>query len=445
MAKIAPYQCIVVGDTEADTQMGRSAHAGLIVGVLTGTGTDEYLRAQGADIVIPNITYLLPSSSSTPRSTGSSSNILQEFVHNLDRADPSNNDDLMNKVVVEFKNRIDKWDRMLELLLSYQKRTGDCNVPQHHKEENENLGVWLSTQRQAKANGILSSERIKYLNSIDMVWHVNDQKWEDMFALLVQYNTREGHCNVPMRHKEQNKNLGTWVNRQRNAKANGILSSERIRYLNSIGIAWNTKDKKWEDMFALLVQYNTREGHCNVPKRHREQNKNLGTWVKNQRAVKINGLLSNEKIKRLDSIGIAWNAIDQKWEDMFALLVQYNTREGRCNVPKRHKEENENLGTWVNRQRQAKINGVLSREKIKRLDSIDMTWNVNDQQWENFFALLVQYNVREGHCNVPYSYKEENENLGRWVSRQRAAKRKEKLDPKRRRRLDDLSIQWERQ
>ena len=377
MAKIAPYQCIVVGDTEADTQMGRSAHAGLIVGVLTGTGTDEYLRAQGADIVIPNITYLLSSSSSTPRSTGSSSNILQDFVHNLDRAAPSNNDDLMNKVVVEFKNRIDKWDRMLELLLSYQKRTGDCNVPQHHKEENENLGVWLGTQRQAKMNGILSSERITQLDSIDMVWHVNDQKWEDMFALLVQYNTREGHCNVP--------------------------------------------------------------------KRHREQNKNLGTWVKNQRAVKINGLLSNEKIKRLDSIGIAWNAIDQKWEDMFALLVQYNTREGRCNVPKRHKEENENLGTWVNRQRQAKINGVLSREKIKRLDSIDMTWNVNDQQWENFFALLVQYNVREGHCNVPYSYKEENENLGRWVSRQRAAKRKEKLDPKRRRRLDDLSIQWERQ
>ena len=38
--------------------MGRNANAGLIVGVLTGTGTAEYLMHNGADAIIPNIEYL---------------------------------------------------------------------------------------------------------------------------------------------------------------------------------------------------------------------------------------------------------------------------------------------------------------------------------------------------------------------------------------------------
>jgi phosphoglycolate phosphatase len=57
-AQVLPQDCVVVGDTCADTGMGRNAKAGLVVGVLTGTGTREYLLDHGADIVIPNIDYL---------------------------------------------------------------------------------------------------------------------------------------------------------------------------------------------------------------------------------------------------------------------------------------------------------------------------------------------------------------------------------------------------
>ena len=57
-AQVSPQDCIVVGDTSADIGMGRNANAGLIVGVLTGTGTAEYLMHNGADAIIPNIEYL---------------------------------------------------------------------------------------------------------------------------------------------------------------------------------------------------------------------------------------------------------------------------------------------------------------------------------------------------------------------------------------------------
>jgi phosphoglycolate phosphatase len=57
-AGIMPHECMVVGDTSADTQMGRNSKAGLIVGVLTGSGTERQLLDTGAHIILPNISYI---------------------------------------------------------------------------------------------------------------------------------------------------------------------------------------------------------------------------------------------------------------------------------------------------------------------------------------------------------------------------------------------------
>mmetsp|Transcript_32816 Transcript_32816/g.35385 ORF Transcript_32816/g.35385 Transcript_32816/m.35385 type:complete len:87 (+) Transcript_32816:251-511(+) len=81
MAQMVPQQCMVVGDTDADTQMGRHAQAGLIVGVLTGTGTEEFLLQQGADLVIPNISDLIVSPTDTTTTTRRT---LQQFCDSID-------------------------------------------------------------------------------------------------------------------------------------------------------------------------------------------------------------------------------------------------------------------------------------------------------------------------------------------------------------------------
>eukprot|EP00979_Chaetoceros_neogracilis_P003624 scaffold629_cov257-Chaetoceros_neogracile.AAC.14 len=46
-AQVSPQDCIVLGDTSADTLMGLNAGVGLTVGVLTGSGTAEYLLDNG--------------------------------------------------------------------------------------------------------------------------------------------------------------------------------------------------------------------------------------------------------------------------------------------------------------------------------------------------------------------------------------------------------------
>lgn len=56
--QISPKQSVVVGDSQADMEMGRSASAGLTVGVLTGVSSKEVL-ASHADVVIPSIEDLV--------------------------------------------------------------------------------------------------------------------------------------------------------------------------------------------------------------------------------------------------------------------------------------------------------------------------------------------------------------------------------------------------
>lgn len=49
---------IVVGDTCGDTVMGRSANAGLTIGVLSGSGLPADLLENGADILLPDVSFI---------------------------------------------------------------------------------------------------------------------------------------------------------------------------------------------------------------------------------------------------------------------------------------------------------------------------------------------------------------------------------------------------
>lgn len=68
---VCPTQTVIIGDTVADTTMGRSAGLGLTIGVLSGAGNQKFLEEE-ADIVLNNVDELLntlyPSDSSSSSS-----------------------------------------------------------------------------------------------------------------------------------------------------------------------------------------------------------------------------------------------------------------------------------------------------------------------------------------------------------------------------------------
>jgi hypothetical protein len=194
--------------------------------------------------------------------------------------------------------------------------------------------------------------------------------WEKNYAALKRFKSREGHCRVPRGHEEGGLKLGTWVVNHRNRRDK--LSVERRRRLDAIGFLWTLPRMQWDTGFVALKEFKSREGHCGVPRGHQEGYFKLGTWVVNLRHNKKT--MSVERRRRLDAIGFVWDPYEVEWENNFALLKGFKSREGHCRVPRGHQEGNFKLGTWVVNQRNRK--NTLSAERKQRLNAIGFVWRL---------------------------------------------------------------------
>jgi hypothetical protein len=128
----------------------------------------------------------------------------------------------------------DRWERGFAALSKFRKRKRHCCPPRYHLEGKHSLGQWVTTQRYLK--GDLSVERKRRLDRIGFVWNWRDFVWERGFAALLKFKRREGHCCVPIRHREGNFRLGSWISVQRREK--NKMSAKRRARLHKIGFEW---------------------------------------------------------------------------------------------------------------------------------------------------------------------------------------------------------------
>jgi len=73
----------------------------------------------------------------------------------------------------------------------------------------------------------------------------NQELWDSNFSLLEKFKAEKGHCNVPRKHQEDGKTLGTWLDRQRQSKRKGTLDSYLEAKLQDLGVKFSSyhKDK----------------------------------------------------------------------------------------------------------------------------------------------------------------------------------------------------------
>ena len=325
------------------------------------------------------------------------------------------------------------WEEAIAALKKYKARKGHCRVPFGHTEKKFKLGRWVGHQRKIK--DAMPDEHRQRLDKIGFVWDPLERVWEEGFAALKKFKAREGNCLVPAAHTEGTTKLGVWVNQQRQSR--DTMPAERKNRLESIGFIWNARENKWENAFVALKKFKAREGHSLVPIRHVEGTIKLGLWINSERYRR--NTMPIERIKRLNAIGFAWNALNNRWHEAFARLKKFKAREGHCLVPVRYVEGTVKLGSWVAHQR--KIKDTMPPAHRKSLELIGFVWDPFTIDWESGFSALKKFKAREGHCLVPATYVEENFKLGTWVRNQR--RHRDTISTKRKRRLDTIGFFWD--
>lgn len=154
--------------------------------------------------------------------------------------------------------------------------------------------------------------------------------FQDYLSMLENYRNIHGDCNVAS--KGENKKLGDWCSRMRqaykhrNTGKKGLykISDDDIQKLENIGFQWEMQasNASFDEMYQKLVTFKQDNGHCNVPQKRimDKDAKKLAKWCCNVKSAykanytqsKKNGMmrLTDDMVQKLTGIGFPWPFID---------------------------------------------------------------------------------------------------------------------------------------
>ena len=285
-----------------------------------------------------------------------------------------------------------------------------------------------------------------------------EARWEVLCQAAADAAAKEGtlelsrsytiHSGVP---------VGKWLELQRQVQAGqrpGRLTAEQAAKLEKLGIRWNHRlEAAWEKGFASAQKYRTEHGDLLVPVRYRDKNDfALGEWIVYNRQRYLGGNLTQNRIERLEAVGMVWSTSNDLWEQNYAAATQYYLEHGDLEVPIKYETPSGfGLGVWLGAQRAAHKAGELPQEQVERLDALGMDWtNRNDRKWMSLYDVAAAYYHEHGNLNVPSEYvTPDGVLLGKWVARQRYAylnpdRSSARVTPERKALLDKLGMVWEK-
>jgi hypothetical protein len=373
----------------------------------------------------------------------------------------------LEKIAFEWTVGSETWDFRFTELCAFKEKFGHTRVKAKYSE-NPALGNWVASQRYDRRRNELDQARIERLDSIGFEWdgriidsservvsRALERQWNEMFERFKTYASANGSESVKIVDGDT-KRLNRWVLTQRAQKKRGTLSDERISLLDSVGFIWRYSGrkkkhalstavvdsellaKKWDDMFAELVDFYKVHGHSNVPSDWTAQPL-LARWVSNQRIAKREDRLTVSQVERMETIAFAWTAYEGDWEIMFKNLSDHfeRTRSGKG----RNFNPSVELKRWILTQRQLKKRGELIPEREQRLNSVNFEWEPFLARWEEMYSRLRSYLEKNGNCRVPSKWPEDKR-LANWVQKQREQKAQGKLSVGRVSKLEALNFEW---
>jgi len=139
-----------------------------------------------------------------------------------------------------------------------QERFGHCDVPKL-PEKNRQLMAWVSAQRNLRKRRKLDEARIQKLDALGFIWSLRDLRWYQMLENYREFK-REHNDEQGMSRFKQHQGLGTWLNNQRIARAEGELEPTKIEALDELGFRWSCKAAELRAKVEAIKDYHRKHG-----------------------------------------------------------------------------------------------------------------------------------------------------------------------------------------
>lgn len=145
-------------------------------------------------------------------------------------------------------------------------------------------------------------------------------------------------------------------------------------------------DAAFERSIAALRDFLETSPVQEVGSRLRHQGVHLGDFLKRSRRLAARGLLSSEREASLDALGIDWRTGVMKniASERLAELKAYRELHGHQRVPP--KKEFKRLRGFIQAQR--KNREKLSATRLKELEEVGFTWDMQSDTWEFYIAAM---------------------------------------------------------
>ena len=335
------------------------------------------------------------------------------------------------------------WDECYKAAECYYKKHGNLNVK---REDDPRLTYWLRRQRMKKRAGQLSEIQVQKLDSIGMIWSFEDG-WLNKYKLAAEYYEANGNLDIPAAYvTKDGVALGAWYRSMLERSKTGNLSDEQVELLGKIGFTTESViDRNWDNMFRLAQQYYELNGDLNINAKYVSENgEKLGAWISGQRYSYKNNRLSDDRIKRLEQIGMVWSRDTGRWNVGYEYAVKYFEKNGDINAPISYvTEDGYSLGVWINSQRKKHNSDKLGASHAKMLEELNINWNPNDSFWEQGFAHAEDYFSANGNLMVSEGFVcEDGFKLSVWIKNQRTAFKQGRLDKSKTERLEAIGMVW---
>jgi Helicase associated domain/Helicase conserved C-terminal domain len=314
---------------------------------------------------------------------------------------------------------------------------------------------------------------------------VERQDWARGYAAAKRYFLREKNLRVPFGEKEGAYPLGQWIHNQRKAYANGVMSGERVRRLERLGMIWSEADLAWEENVAAARAYFEVHATLAAPRPASALGRPVGQWLTNCRRVGGLGAdpeRAQARAAQLASIDPDWNTRELGWSvdwqrHYAGLRVLVESGATLAEVLPGVTYDGEDIGRWLGRQRtawadlsdgqrerlaqlgvepaavavelpqaaQPEPQGQAAVEGARRLELPTAAAAVPSGAFERGLVAMEQFRAREGHLRVPRGHVEvladgSEVRLGVFMSNTKA--RRAKLTPARLAALAAAGLDW---